>query len=103
VLAVWSIGYSLYSLCYHLPIEYWPLALAQLKEPVQPFRFGFQAVRDAFLVVHETKDLQTWGGFGFLIWQTGYFSLCGWIVLFLMTAPRQLTRQGAHTAKPPVG
>lgn len=91
VLAVWSVGYSLYSLGYHLPIEYWPHALAQLRmaAPVPAFRFGFEAIRDALLVVHETKDLQAWGGVGFVIWQTGYFSLCGWIVLFLMTAPRR--------------
>src|SRR5271157_879325 len=31
VLAVFGIGYSLYSLFYHLPIEIWPNALAQLR------------------------------------------------------------------------
>ena len=90
VLGVFAIGYSFYSLFYHLPIEYWPAALAQLRmQPPEPaFRFGLQAVRDAFLVIHETKDLSAWGGIGFVIWDTGYFSLCGWIVLYLMTAPR---------------
>jgi hypothetical protein len=90
ILGVFAIGYSFYSLFYHLPIEYWPTALAQLRmQPPEPaFRFGVQAVRDALFIVHETKDLHAWGGIGFLIWDTGYFSICGWIVLFLMTAPR---------------
>lgn len=90
MLAVFAIGYSFYSLFYHLPIEYWPSALAQLRmpDPVPAFRFGVPAIRDALLIVHETKDLSAWGGIGFVIWHTGYFSLCGWMVLFLMTAPR---------------
>ncbi len=90
ILAIFAIGYSFYSLFYHLPIEYWPSALAQLRmaNPEPAFRFGFQAIRDALLIVHETKDLNAWGGIGFIIWHTGYFSICGWMVLFLMTAPR---------------
>ncbi len=92
ILAIFAIGYSCYSLFYHLPIEYWPSALAQLRmQNLEPsFNFGFQAIRDAFFIVHETKDLQVWGGMGFVIWDTGYFSICGWMVLFLMTAPRLL-------------
>jgi hypothetical protein len=49
-LAIFAIGYGFYSLFYHLPIESWPRALAQLhnqyREP--SFMFGFQAIRDAF-------------------------------------------------------
>lgn len=90
ILAIFAIGYSFYSLFYHLPIEYWPSAFAQLQSqnPAPPFHFGFQAIRDALLIVHETKDLSAWGGMGFVIWHTGYFSICGWMVLFFMTGPR---------------
>jgi len=90
ILAIFAIGYSAYSLFYHLPIEYWPSALAQLQmqNPEPAFRFGIQAIRDAFFIVHETKDLNAWGGIGFIVWQTGYFSICGWMVLYMMTAPR---------------
>ena len=96
ILAIFAIGYSFYSLFYHLPIEYWPSALAQLhmQNPVPAFKFGLQAIHDAFFIVHETKDLSAWGGIGFLIWDTGYFSICGWMVLFLMTGPRRLTTAG---------
>ena len=90
ILGVFSIGYSFYSVFYHLPIEIWPNAITQLQmgNLDQVFKFGTQAIRDALFIVNETKDLSAWGGIGFVIWHTGYFSLCGWMVLFLMTGPR---------------
>ena len=50
---------------------------------------------DALLVVNETKDLSEWGDIGFLIWHSGYFSICVWIVLFLMRGPRLLRSKDA--------
>ena len=90
ILAIFAIGYSFYSLFYHLPIEYWPTALAQLSmpNPDPSFKFGLQAIRDAFFIVHQTRDLNAWGGIAFIVWDTGYFSICGWMVLYMMTAPR---------------
>ena len=92
MMAVFTVGYCAYSLLYHLPIEIWPGAIAhwQMENPIPAIRTGGQAVSDAFFVVNETKDLATWGGVGFLIWHSGYFSLCGWMVLFLMTGPKRL-------------
>jgi hypothetical protein len=92
MMAVFTVGYCGYSLFYHLPIELWPGAIAQLQmeNPIPAIRTGGQAVKDAFFVVNETKDFARWGGVGFLIWYTGYFSLCGWMVLFLMTGPRKV-------------
>lgn len=92
MMAVFTVGYCAYSLLYHLPIEIWPSAIAQwqMENPIPAIRTGGQAVKDALFVVNETKDFTTWGGVGFLIWYTGYFSLCGWMVLFLMTGPRTL-------------
>ena len=42
ILGVFSIGYSFYSVFYHLPIEIWPNAIAQLRMPNlnQVFKFG---------------------------------------------------------------
>jgi hypothetical protein len=96
MMSVFTVGYCAYSLLYHLPIEIWPDAIAQLQmeSPVPAIRSGGQAVRDALFVVNETKDLASWGGVGFLIWHSGYFSLCGWMVLFLMTAPRRTNVAG---------
>jgi hypothetical protein len=101
VITIFSLGYSLFELGFNLPIVYWPEAIAQLQmpNPDPAFRFGFQAIRDAFLIVHETKDLNAWGGMGFVIWHSGYFSICVWMVLFLMTGPRVLNIAKTDTKK----
>lgn len=90
VVTLFSIGYALFEWGFNLPVVYWPNAIAQLQmpNPDPAFKFGFQAILDALLIVRETKDLNAWGGMGFVIWHTGYFSLCVWMVLFLMTGPR---------------
>lgn len=99
LITVFSIGYALFEFGFNLPVVYWPQAIAQLQmpNPEPAFRFGVQAIRDAFLIVHETRDLQAWGGMGFVVWHTGYFSICVWIVLFLMTGPRSLKAVNAAT------
>ena len=90
VVAIFTIGYSLFELGFNLPVVYWPNAIAQLQmaNPDPAFKFGFQAILDALLIVHQTRDLSAWGGMGFVIWHTGYFSVCVWMVLFMMTGPR---------------
>lgn len=94
IIMVFCIGYGAYSLLYHLPIEYWPAAIEQLQvgNPEPAFRFGFDAIKDTLLVVNVTKDYATWGGMGFVIWHSGYFTLCGWMALFFMTGPKLLKK-----------
>lgn len=93
-MTVFCIGYSLYSVFYHLPIEQWPLSIEQLQMavPVPTIRNGISAIHDAFFVVNVTHDLTAWGGIGFIVWHTGYFTLCGWMVLFFMNGPRRLKK-----------
>lgn len=90
-LATFCVGYSLYSVFYHLPIEYWPEAINQLtiENPEPAFQFGIKAIIDTFKIVNVTHDYATWGGLGFVIWHSGYFTLCGWMVLFFMNGPRK--------------
>jgi hypothetical protein len=92
VIAVFAIGYAIFEIGFNLPVVYWPDAIAQLRSanPEPAFRFGADAVRDAFMDVHKTRSLDDWGGLGFVVWHTGYFSICVWMVLFLMTGPRLL-------------
>jgi len=94
VMTIFCVGYCIYSLGYHLPIEYWPEAIAQLqmKHPEPAFRFGMEAISHAFFDVNVTRDLSAWGGIGFIIWHTGYFTLCVWMVLVFMSGPRRLGR-----------
>ncbi|XMB72952.1 hypothetical protein RJI07_03335 [Mycoplasmatota bacterium WC30] len=91
-MTVFCVGYSLYSVLYHLPIEQWPLGIEQLQMaiPEPAIRTGFSAIRDAFSIVNVSRDYSAWGGIGFIIWHSGYFTLCGWMVLFFMTGPRRL-------------
>jgi hypothetical protein len=98
LIAVFAIGYAIFEIGFNLPVVYWPEAIAQLRSatPEPAFRFGAAAVRDAFLVVHKTRSLEDWGGLGFVVWDTGYFSICVWMALFLMTRPR-LMRAAAAT------
>ena len=46
-----------------------------------------KSIVEAFVVVNESKGYSDWG-FGFLIWHSIYFSVCVWISIFLMRAPR---------------
>jgi hypothetical protein len=92
LILVFTVGYIAFEWGFNLPIAQWPEAIAQLQMPTPdpPFRFGLAAIRDAFLVVHETRDLPAWGGMGFVVWHSGYFTVCVWLVLYLMTGPRLL-------------
>lgn len=90
---LWCGLYSCYALFYHLTIEYWPHVIRDMQAGNVVVRTGVSAVRDAFLVVNMTRDYNAWGGIGFLIWHTFYFSVCVWIVLFLMSGPRLLPRK----------
>jgi hypothetical protein len=92
VLTIFSVGYVIYSLGYHLPIEYWPAAIAQLQmeTPIPAFKIGNDAIYEALTIVNVSRDLSEWGGMGFIIWHTGYFSICVWMVLLFMNGPRKI-------------
>jgi hypothetical protein len=47
------------------------------------------ALRAAIYDIEVTRDFDRWGGVGFFIWHSGYFSICVWMSLFFMTAPRR--------------
>jgi hypothetical protein len=83
----WCVIYCAYGLIYHLPTEYWVSAFEQMETGIPEIKSGFSAVSQAFSVVNVTHDYNNWG-FGFLFWHSAYFSVCVWISLFLMRAPR---------------
>jgi hypothetical protein len=83
---LWCTAYCIFGICLNLPTA-WGAALHQIRTGIPEIRHGLSAVRDALLVVHESKAWGDWG-FGFLFWHSSYFSVCVWLSLFLMTAPR---------------
>jgi len=87
VVAGWCVFYCCYGIFYHLPLESWAGAIDQIKTGLPVLRLGTGAIVDAFTIVNESKDYSDWG-FGFLLWHSAYFTICVWIALFLMQAPR---------------
>lgn len=85
----WCVVYCLWGVCINLPLVVWPAAIEQLRTGLPPVQTGLGAVRNAFFVVHATQAWKDWG-FGFLFWHSSYFSLCIWISLSMMRAPRAL-------------
>lgn len=87
VIAAWCVFYCCYGLFYHLPLESWAGAIDQIKTGLPVLRSGTGSIVDALTIVYESKDYSDWG-FGFLLWHSAYFTICVWIALFLMQAPR---------------
>lgn len=88
VIAVWCVIYCCYSVVYHLP-SYWVSVINQFQSGPLDAQTGLSAVIDSFMIVNITRAYSDWG-FGFLLWHSAYFSVCVWISIFLMQAPRPL-------------
>jgi heme exporter protein D len=84
ILAVWCAGYLAFQCFYALPFLYYSeLSLDAGKAiPVN-------ALQQAIFNYRVTRDFNTWGGIGFFIWHSGYFSICSWLALIYMSAPRK--------------
>jgi len=89
IIAAWCLFYCIYGLFYHLPLETWPSAINQIETGLPVIKTGASAIRDAFVIVNETKNYSDWG-FGFLFWHSSYFTILVWISIFLMQAPRKM-------------
>ena len=87
LIAAWCVFYCCYGLFYHLPFESWAGAIDQMQTGLPAIKTGASAISDALLIVNESKEYGDWG-FGFLLWHSAYFSICVWISIFLMQAPR---------------
>jgi hypothetical protein len=84
----WCLIYCTYGLVYHLPTEYWASAFQQLETGIPEIKTGLSAVKDAFSIVNVSHNYNDWG-FGFVLWHSAYFSVCVWLAIFLMRAPRK--------------
>ena len=76
-------------LCTHIPLANGilgnrPRATGNRNSPNQD---RHQCSIDAFYIVNVSHSYADWG-FGFVLWHSAYFSVCVWLALFLMRAPR---------------
>jgi hypothetical protein len=84
LMAVWCFGYLLFQCFYALPFMYY----AELAQDIGK-TIPADALMKAVSGSTATRDFDAWGGIGFFIWHSGYFSVCAWMTLFFMTAPRR--------------
>ena len=83
-IAIWCVGYLLFQCFYALPFIHFADLAQDAGKAIPP-----DALRLAVTGFIKTRDFDTWGGIGFFIWHTGYFSICSWLTLLFMTAPRK--------------
>lgn len=87
LLGIFTAGYLLYQLGYALPFNYY----ARIGEDLQRTHPGIlEGLGRALFDFTATRDFDTWGGIGFFIWHSGYFSICTWLNMVYAMAPRKL-------------
>jgi hypothetical protein len=86
VILLWCILYIGFMVILNLP-SLWTGVVDQMETGIPAIRTGINAIIDAFTIVNPSIEYNEWG-FGFLIWHSGYFTLCVWISIYLMQAPR---------------
>jgi hypothetical protein len=96
---LWCAVYCTYGVIFALPLSIWPSAVAQMRTGLPPLELGLSAVKGAFKVLHASQAWGDWG-FGFLFWHSSYFSICVWISIFMMNAPRRLRDGSPPTYAP---
>ncbi len=93
VIFAWCVIYCSYGVFFHLPLEFWGESAVKAAEVVQAtlpvYNLDMAAISNAFFNITETKEYSDWG-FGFLFWHSSYFTVCVWLAIFLMRAPREL-------------
>ncbi len=89
IMMVYNFGYLIYQFAFSLPLTYYSQLAADFAKPHPAI---IQGIYDAIYNFTATRDFETWGGWGFFIWHSAYFSLVVWMVLFYMNGPRKLTK-----------
>lgn len=87
ILSAYTTIYSLYGWTFHLFVNQWPDYQKQVDTKFPVIQTGWEGISDAAGCWNQTHEYDDWG-LGFLIWHTAYFTVCVWIAIFLMTAPR---------------
>ncbi len=97
IVLAWCVVYCCYGLFFHM-YEMWVSVVHQLQTGTPIIRTGLSAIIDAFSNVNPSRVYSDWG-WGFLLWHSAYFSICVWISIFLMQAPRPLDTPRKYNKK----
>lgn len=97
IILAWCVIYCCYGLFFHM-YEMWVSVVNQLQTGTPVIRTGLSAIIDAFMNVNASRVYGDWG-WGFLLWHSAYFSICVWISIFLMQAPRSLDTPRKYNKK----
>ena len=90
ILCVYTIGYSIYQLGYALPFNQYAHLREEWAKPHLGLREGFKKALFSFT---KSRDFDTWGGIGFFIYPSCYFTICTWMNLTFSLAPRKLIKK----------
>lgn len=97
IVLLWCVIYICFGLFLNLP-ALWVSAFDQLNTGIPVIQTGTSAIINAFTIVNVSRLYSDWG-FGFLFWHSGYFSVCVWISIYLMQAPRPKEISGDFNLK----
>ena len=84
IMAVWCCGYLAFQCLFALPFMHYVGLAQDIGRVIPP-----DALWQSIFNYTATRDFSIWGGLGFFIWHSGYFSICAWMALFFMTAPHK--------------
>ena len=87
IMLVFTSGYLVFQFAFALPVTLYSQIAADFAKPHPTL---LQGIKDSIFNFTATRDFDTWGGWGFFIWHSGYFSILVWMVLFFMNGPRKL-------------
>ena len=87
VLCVFTIGYVIFQIAYQLPFGYY-LEIAGDFETGIHYGINAESFKRIIYDYNQVRGFDEWGGIGFFIWHSGYFSICVWMVLLFASGPR---------------
>jgi hypothetical protein len=98
IIATWCVVYCMYRWIFTLPLM-WIGAFSDLAAGVPLLEPGLQVIIEALGIRTRTSLLYSDWRFSFLIWHSAYFSICTWISIYLMKAPRPKEISGKRDVK----
>lgn len=87
IMVVFTFGYLIFQFAFALPVTLCSQIAADMAKPHPTL---MQGIYYSIYNFTATRDFETWGGWGFFIWHSGYFSILVWMVLLFMNGPRKL-------------